>query len=104
VGDRVLGLGGGGKAEAGGGGSGGLGDVGVAGDEFEEVESDVFRAAGGVERTLIHEEEDIGVTGSRKQEVGNRVGEPGHARGCGWGSTVGERVGGKVFGKRRLGE
>ncbi len=46
----VFPLGGGGKAEARGGGGGLVADVGVGGDEFEEIEGDVFRAAGGEER------------------------------------------------------
>jgi len=45
-GDLVFVLGGGCAAEAGGGGGGALGDVGVRGDKLEEVEGDVFGAAG----------------------------------------------------------
>ena len=44
LGELVFGLGGRGKAEAGGGSALGA-EVGVSGNELEEIESDVFRAA-----------------------------------------------------------
>ena len=44
LGELIFGLGGGGKAEAGGGSALGA-EVGVGGNELEEIESDVFRAA-----------------------------------------------------------
>jgi hypothetical protein len=44
LGELIFGLGGGGKSEAGRGGAFGA-EIGVGGNEFEEIESDVFRAA-----------------------------------------------------------
>jgi hypothetical protein len=44
LGELIFGLGSGGKAEAGRGGAFGA-EVGVSGNEFEEIESDVFGAA-----------------------------------------------------------
>jgi len=51
--DLVVGLGGCGEAEAGGGGRWAA-DVGVAGDKLEQVEGDVFAAAGEGERRRFH--------------------------------------------------
>ena len=44
MGELIFRLGGGGKAKAGGGGALGT-EVGMSGNELEEIESDVFRAA-----------------------------------------------------------
>ena len=51
--DLVFGLGGCGQAESGGGGRGAA-DVGVSGNELEQVEGDVFGAAGYGERCGVH--------------------------------------------------
>ena len=50
--DLVLGLGAGSRSEAGCGGDRFVAEVGVSGDELEEIESDVFRAASGVEGSV----------------------------------------------------
>jgi hypothetical protein len=49
----ILGLGGRGETESGGRG-GGTAYVGVASDKFEQIESDIFGAAGGGERSGFH--------------------------------------------------
>lgn len=51
--DLILRFGGGGEAETGGCGRGAA-YVGVTGDEFEEVESDIFGAAGGGKGSGFH--------------------------------------------------
>jgi len=64
LGDLVLGFGGRGKAEAGGGGGGFAAEVRVGGDELEQIESDVFRAASGVAGAGFHGSLSSLVTGT----------------------------------------
>jgi len=52
MGDLVLGLGTGSRSKAGCGGGRFVADVGVSGDELEEIESNVFRAASSVEGSV----------------------------------------------------